>query len=114
MRAGTLRHRISVERRVASKDERGQPTESWATRAELWASVQQAGGREREGTLAAVAEATWTVTVRGSASLDLRTTDRIRFRGRLLDVLAPPVDAGGRGIKLVIACKEHQPEGAAT
>jgi SPP1 family predicted phage head-tail adaptor len=114
MRAGQLRHRVTIERRVQDKDERGQVRESWATRASLWGHVEQLGGREQSSTLGVHPEATWRVTVRFWSGHGIQTGDRINYGGRLLDVLAPPIDVGERRVKLVIDAKEHQTAGGAS
>lgn len=109
MKAGQLRHRITIERRVQDKDERGQLRESWTIRGRAWARIEQVGGREQTSALAVHPEATWRIELRYSRRHGIETGDRINYNGRLLDVLAPPIDVGERRIKLVIDAKEHQP-----
>jgi SPP1 family predicted phage head-tail adaptor len=46
VRAGRLRHRITLQRRVESQEATGEVTWSWADVAEVWASVEPIAGRE--------------------------------------------------------------------
>lgn len=44
MSAGQLRHRVSVQSKVATVDDIGQPSTSWLTTEELWANVIHLNG----------------------------------------------------------------------
>ena len=49
MRAGKLRHRVTIEQQVAGSPNQfdtGEPDEAWATFATVWASVRPLSGRE--------------------------------------------------------------------
>ena len=46
MRAGKLRHRVSVERDTPTTDSDGHETPVWAEVAPAWASIEPAEGRE--------------------------------------------------------------------
>ena len=46
MRLGPLRHRITIQARAAGMDDFGQESETWATVATVWASVEPLSGRE--------------------------------------------------------------------
>lgn len=46
MEAGKLRHLITIEEPTESQNEYGEPVESWATFAQLWASRGDLAGRE--------------------------------------------------------------------
>ncbi len=53
MRAGPLNRRVRIEARQSGVDEAGQPIETWATVAEVWASIRGQTGmgamRESQG-----------------------------------------------------------------
>jgi SPP1 family predicted phage head-tail adaptor len=46
MRAGNLRHRVTIEKRQPGYDEAGQPVESWEPFVTTWADVIPVRGRE--------------------------------------------------------------------
>jgi SPP1 family predicted phage head-tail adaptor len=46
MRAGTLRHRVTVEQPVRGRDAAGQPLTDWKRVAELWADLLHKNGAE--------------------------------------------------------------------
>ena len=54
MRAGNLRHRVTIEQRVQGHDEAGQPIDTWEPFVTTWADVVPVRGREViDATLAA-------------------------------------------------------------
>ena len=84
-----MRERITVQRATTTVDQFGEPQETWATLATVWASVlpqryttgaealSQALGRE-------AVQTTYTVTIYWLS--DVRETDRINWGGKLLDI----------------------------
>ena len=46
MRAGELRHRVTIKSKGASRDTFGQETITWTTVATVWAAVEPLSGRE--------------------------------------------------------------------
>lgn len=46
MRAGKLRHRLSVQKPVETRNAYGEPVPSWETFATVWGSVEPLRGRE--------------------------------------------------------------------
>ena len=44
MKAGMLRHRVTLQDRVATTDDIGQPSTSWLTTATVWADVRYQSG----------------------------------------------------------------------
>jgi SPP1 family predicted phage head-tail adaptor len=46
VRAGRLRHRITLQRRVETQETTGEVTWDWSDVAEVWASVEPIAGRE--------------------------------------------------------------------
>lgn len=56
MRAGQLRHRVTIQTQVATQDALGQPSTSWLDTKTVWADVRYQGGLEaiRSGVVAAL------------------------------------------------------------
>ena len=48
MRAGRLRHRVSIQSTSESTDAFGALTDSWSTDATVWASIEPISGREAQ------------------------------------------------------------------
>lgn len=46
MRAGKLRHRVTIQRAVEEQDEFGAAVETWVNVGQVWASVEPLRGRE--------------------------------------------------------------------
>jgi len=101
--AGTLRHRIVIERGTELQNTFGEPITTWSTFAERYAAILPQSGREFIGAQQVVPELTHLVRLRHVAGLTSKM--RIRFGSRLFDILAP-LDDEERGIELTLACKE--------
>lgn len=102
MRAGKLRHRISIERRPVEYDNRGHETGSWKViQRGLYCTVVELSGRELERARQIVAEVTIQITTRRSSA---KSTDRIRFGERIFEVMA--VTTNEIGTEQTIFCVE--------
>jgi SPP1 family predicted phage head-tail adaptor len=85
MRAGQLRHKITVSRATTVSDNAGGFTSSWATYAQPWAFVEFLNGREAMLGHALEAIGNYRITIRYNAKL--QPTDQITLSdGKLLNV----------------------------
>ena len=64
LRAGTLRHRITLQRRSTSVDSFGAQSTSWVTAARVWASIEPSGGKELMAAQAMAIDQPATITIR--------------------------------------------------
>ena len=64
MRAGRLRHRITLQSSTAMQDAYGQPVKTWTDTATVYAGVEPIGGREQYRAQAERAELTHLVVMR--------------------------------------------------
>lgn len=104
MRAGTLRHRVVLERKTGTtQDTNGEHHPVWSTLATLWASVEPVTARESEFAKGFAATVSHTVRLRYRA--DVGTDDRLRFRGRYLTINGV-VNADERRRELVVYATE--------
>lgn len=100
MRAGKLRRRVQLQKRVASTDAEGSPQENWSAFATVWAAVEPLNAREYLLAAQAGVQVTHQVTVRyrsdvthnhrvveGTRVLDVRTVIHRQERLRELDLL---------------------------
>ncbi len=107
MRAGILRHRVSIEAYDAAVDEWGQPVEAWATVVtDLPAEVRDVRGREFwSGTQTPAGEVTTRVRIRYRDDVVFARQMRVVHQGRVLPVEAV-LDPDGRRTELHLMCKE--------
>jgi SPP1 family predicted phage head-tail adaptor len=85
MRAGELRHVINIERRAMAFDDLGHEQQAWKVIARnVRARVEELAGRELERAKQLVAESTHRVTIR--IPQDVKTSDRIVYRGRVIEI----------------------------
>lgn len=104
MRAGTLRHRITIEEATVVENEFGEPEQSWAAFAERWARVSPLEGQERWNAQQVHAEVTHEIELR---HLDgVKAEMRVNFGGRLFDIEAP-MNPDERDEKLILLCTER-------
>lgn len=108
MRAGILRHRVSLQSRSETRDAMGGTTFSWATYATRWARIETTGGAESPVGVGVASETTHTVTMRYDSTLSaVVPRDRVLFGSRVLDVVAVVRDEQ-RPITLMLTCKEKR------
>lgn len=70
MRAGLMRHRLSVERPDISRDESGDEIIGWKRVATVWAMIEPLGGNESDVNNQIVGMANTAITVRWAQGLD--------------------------------------------
>jgi len=108
MRAGQLRHRITVQSRSDGADELNQPLTTWVDVVTLWAEVEQLSGRELMAASAERAENIARVTVRWRP--DLLPNMRIVYGAALFDI-TDISDVEGRFKQLELMCKAGLSDG---
>lgn len=105
MKAGTLRHRLTLERKATWTDAMGARHSDWKVTAQHWGRVRALSNREVEGGAAPgiSTETDYEATLRWP--VELAPGDRLRFRGTILDVLSI-VDAQERRRSVTVLCRE--------
>ena len=109
MRAGQLRHFVTVQQVTETQDASGQPIESWATYIQRWASVKPLSGDSRELFTSAQRwpEVEVKITLRGDETTRLITPKmRVLFGTKIYNILAA-VDIEERGIKIELMCRKE-------
>jgi SPP1 family predicted phage head-tail adaptor len=86
IRAGKLRHSITIEQQSGSQDEYGAPGVTWSTFATVRASVEPLQGREFFASQQMQAEVTTRFRIRHLAGVT--PTMRVLFSGRSFDISA--------------------------
>lgn len=107
MRAGDLRHKVTIQRLMTGEDEYGQPLNAWQDVVTVWANVEDLTGREY---LAAqqvpTTQVSTRVTIRWRS--DVKPEMRVVHGSRLLDIKAV-LDSDGRRRELQLMCQEVAP-----
>ena len=103
MQAGRLRHRITIQTFTTTKDEFGQPVETWDTFDTVWASVEPLTGREYFQAQQTQAEISYRVRIRYLSGVE--PTMRVIHGSRTLEILAV-LNAEERNREIQLMCRE--------
>lgn len=104
MRAGRLRHLVTIQQQTGTIDDYGHPTASWETLDQVWASIEPLSGDER-----------LTLDIEGQAvnvkilarNLSTVTPDmRVTWNGHTYDIRAV-IRPYERGIEMELLCEEQ-------
>jgi SPP1 family predicted phage head-tail adaptor len=104
MQAGKLRHRITVEAPNEAQNEYGEPVESWAPFAEVWASREDLTGREAFLAQQVKAEVTTRFVFRYVAGITANM--RVRSDGTLYNLHSVADPDGRRRTLVLLAVRE--------
>lgn len=108
MRAGTLRHRVTLQSPAGSQDAVGERVTTWTSvAADEPAEIRPISGRE--AILASQREATTSHIVRvrySSAIAALDASWRVLFGTRVFTIDAPPKNIDERNVEIVLECTE--------
>lgn len=102
---GSLRERVTVQRKSATRDAIGGIIETWATLATLWAKVEPKSAGEQYRRQQIQAAADWTVTIRYRT--DVAPADRLRWRGHEFEIVGL-INTDMRRQFLELSCRELQ------
>ena len=84
MRAGRLRHRVTIQRPVQARGEWA-AAKTWATYATVWASIEPLRARETEQADRFSSEVTGTIVIRRIAGVD--ASMRVNWEGRIFRIV---------------------------
>lgn len=105
MRAGTLRHRVTIQTLARTADDGGGYTEAWSNVATVWARVEPLSGGERWEAQQITANLSHRVAMRYRN--DVTANNRLLFGARRLRIDAV-IDVGERREQLEILCEEER------
>lgn len=101
---GRLRHRMTIQDYVASKNSFGEETKVWNDFTEVSASVEPLSGKELFAAQQLHAETTTMIIMRYCEGVN--TSMRVLFKGRRYDILHVS-NKEERNIAMYLLCKEH-------
>lgn len=102
MRAGKLRHLVSIERAAKTRGEYGEEVETWAELRNAWVEIKPISGSETIQGGQVDARVTHQIAMRHG---EIVNSDRINFSGRIFN-LTRVLDIHERGRELLILAIE--------
>jgi len=101
MRSGRLKHRVTIQHKIADPSIGG--TDTWHDYATVWGALEPLRGREYLAAQQEGAEATGKITIRYLPGL--KPTMRLIFEGRIYQILTP-IDPEEQHTELQLVVKE--------
>lgn len=107
---GELRHRVTVERAATEVDDAGNLlTTEWQPVFTTWAKVLPYSATIKDGATEQAPEVGYRIAMRYRT--DILVTDRLRWEGKTLLLVAPPYGKDGKREYLILAAKELVEDG---
>jgi len=103
MRAGWLRHRVTIQKKTTSQDSYGAEQETWTNVATVWAGIEPLRGREYIDAQNATAEVTHRVRIRYQSGITPRM--RVSFGSRTFEIVSV-INVLERNRELELMCRE--------
>lgn len=100
MRAGKLDRKITIQEKIVTQTESGEPVETWSDIVEVWAQVKPNRGDERFGVMQNVGKAVVTFHMRWLSNVSV--LNRVIYDEKIWDIL--DVREIGRNVGLEIDC----------
>lgn len=106
MRAGLLRHRVTLQQPGGSTDAYGETVASWTDVGHAWAAIKPISAAETLQSQRQIGEVTHTVRMRWDASARPTAQMRIKLRdGRILNIVGA-MNADERNRMVELLCRE--------
>lgn len=103
MRAGKLRHWITIQTRTDTRDSYGEPISTWTTFDQVWASIEPIAGREYFASKETRSQSTHRMRIRYRSGIT--TKMRISWDSRLFDIESI-LNTEERDRELILMCVE--------
>lgn len=104
MRAGSLRDRVEVLRRIEWQTSSGEIRFDWRVAFSLWGDVSVTSARELIASGREISEVKWRVFIRGGK--DISPTMRVRARDKVLEIKAVIPDGRSGKEYMTLLCEE--------
>lgn len=104
MKAGRLRHRITIQKATEAQDSTGQAVKTWSTFTRCWSEIVPLSGRELQAAQAISAEASHSIRIRHVDGITPK--HRIAYGSRVFDINGI-TDTNERGRELILTCRER-------
>lgn len=104
MRAGQLRHRLTIQSRATTQDSFGSKQNGWSNDSEVWGGIRPLSVTEGVEAQKQVGSVSHKITLR-APGLDVGPEKRIKFGDRIFEVVGQ-MNWDERGEMLQVMCKE--------
>lgn len=104
MNPGLLKHRITIQSFTTIEDVLGQQDIQWNDFKSVWCMIKTVQGREYFAVAATQSENTVRFVVRYTTGID--STMRILYKGRVFEIVAPPINDDEQNKTLTIITNE--------
>jgi SPP1 family predicted phage head-tail adaptor len=105
MEAGKLRHRITIQQKILSRDADGYAQETWTDLKTCWARKITTGGREFYAAQKVNGETTAVFVLRYTPGITREM--RVKDGNRFYDIIAPPNEVDGKHEELQLLTRER-------
>lgn len=106
MRAGKLRHRITLQSPAVTRDEFGAEVQTWADERTVWAQVEPLSGREYLEARATTQEITHRIRTRYQPDKALHPTWRVKWGARVF-LIESVQNRMERGEEWIVMAREN-------
>ena len=110
MRAGRLRHRVTIQEKSVSQNSFGEEVITWTDVKTVWASIEPLRGREYIELRQAQADVTTRIRMRhwpgNSQASGITPSMRLAHGSRVFEIVAPVKNVAERDIQDEVMCKE--------
>lgn len=103
MKAGELRHKITIESRTNSQDAYGAVTETWATHVTAWASIEPVTAKEYFEQGKVIGEVTTKITIRYQSGIT--SLMRVAWGSKIYGIIMVG-NTAERNKEIMLLCKE--------
>lgn len=103
MEAGKLRHLVQLQANTPTQNTLGEPSDSWATIANIYAAIRPMAGQELMLAQQVIAKASHQITVRNYPGLSAE--NRIKFGTRIFDINSVN-NVDERNREMILLCSE--------
>ena len=90
MKAGLLRHLVTIQKYTETRDAVGEPIETYVTFSQAWSSIQPMLGRETFTEQVVSSEQTHRINMRHISGIE--ATMRIVYGARVFELIGPPIN----------------------
>ena len=104
MRAGNLRHLVTIQKNTPTADGMGGWTAVWTTLTTAWAAIWPVSAKEQVASQQVEGQITHKIRIRHQSSIT--GANRIKHGTRYFKIVAPPINVDERDCQLDLLCTE--------
>lgn len=106
MKIGNLRHRITIQKKSATRDSYGAETISWTTYLTVWAAIEPLRGREYMEARQVQADVDTRIRMRAQSVYTIKPGMQVLFGARIFDIISV-IEVEERNREVQLMCREQ-------